>query len=156
MLRTWLRVAIGILDVLGAATGIALTAFDMTRPTPAAGLGIAALFLTLFGFGIVSGILLLRAHPAALPCNRVYWLLQAPAFASPYLTYAFAAGLAAPIWLQLRPLHWGIEGHVGAMFMFYIGGAQPVMLAVNLFALALAVLLIRARRLGPVAASSGS
>lgn len=149
-MRNWMRLGIGILDIVGGLLGIVVTAFQMKRADTAVELVIVSLFLGLFGFGIVSGVLLVRSHRAALACNRAFWILQVPAFSSPWVTYAFAVGISLPVTVQFIPLQARIGWFFGSDFLFFVGGMRPVTFSLNLAALVLVIVLVRAHlRLSP-------
>jgi hypothetical protein len=131
----WERRLFGIAALGGSFTGLAaggtLVASELS--------GLAKLFvvpfLGLYLWGIWCGLRMIEVGDGALRANRWFWLAQVPMFMTPWLGYKFTSGLVG--WLAFKaPMQWQVQGRFGSEFEYSILEGKPLMLGINVVALA--------------------
>lgn len=142
-------VVLGVLGIGGAAWGLAAmvgAASSMARPSFPT-LLLLGLSAALFVFAGYCGVRALQRAPGWLRLNQVLWAIQVPVVASPFVSYSFAAGGFLSAWLQLYPpLRVGWNIWLGSTYTISIGTQGPVVVGINLLALAIAWYLMRLQR----------
>lgn len=138
-MKQWQRRALGILALGGGAVGIsAFLALIMTRSNPLEWF-FCSLFILLYAWGVWCGVRLLERQPGSERSMLKYWLIQIPAFGSPYLGYFMASGFHATVALQLDPLKFNGNFMFGSTANYsLLQPEQPWFIGVNLFALGIA------------------
>lgn len=139
---TWLRRTSGVLTLGGSATGVAAI-LDLLAGTiaPVATIVIGVAFLALFAFGIAVGVLLLESHPRAARLATAYWVLQIPFVSSGVFSYQFSTG--AFVTAAVASGTFQFNAGFGAGFNFLLFSGAPLVVGVNLLAVAMTMLLWR-------------
>lgn len=146
-MRIWQRRMLGILAVGGGAVGVVVCLAMFARQ-----MGPLSYFLILFGsaiygWGIWCGVKLLEAAPGASGSNRWFWAIQIPVLQSPVIGYVFSSGALLDIYAQANPLKFGFNWLVGSQFNYeLLQPGKPLVVGVNVFALAAFLVLSSARR----------
>ncbi len=146
---SWLSTTLGVVGVGGAAWGLlALGVSFRNTQLSASSVVISALFCVLFMFGGYAGVLAIRRSRGWLHFTTLFWLIQVPVLSSPVISYAFASGGFVTAWLQLYPpIHVGTNFFLGSTFTFNLfTSGVPFAIGVNVIALAVSFLLVRAHR----------
>jgi len=121
---------------VGFAASLALL---FTRSNPLEWLVCIAV-TTLYAWGIWCGVKLIEAQPGAERSNFKYWLVQIPAFSSPIIGYFLSSGFHVTASIQFSPLKLNGDFLVGSKFNYSLMQTdQPVVVGVNVFALAIAM-----------------
>ncbi|MGN2254357.1 hypothetical protein ACFWZ4_13340 [Frateuria sp. GZRe12] len=109
------------------------------------------LFMGLYAWGVWSGLRMLEGSPGAVRANFRFWLLQVPAFSSSVIGYFFASGFHLTVTLQWSPLKLNANFLLGSTFTCSLLQAdKPLGAGINVFALLIALWLLRQmRRLPP-------
>ncbi|HTX74851.1 MAG TPA: hypothetical protein VMD29_01510 [Terracidiphilus sp.] len=153
-MKTWLRLLLVTLTVGGGFTGAAAMLEAMRNARGFPQLLVLIVFLGLYGFVVVSGLILVW-NPARTRPVLAALALQVPWLSSTVLTYNFASGMCLEIALG-PPQETGRFGlyaawymHFGAYFRFHVGGSgdDPLAFGVNVIALVLFILVLRSNRL---------
>jgi hypothetical protein len=144
----WLPVLFGLLGIGGASWGLLALAMTVGKLKLSLGtLCVLALAAALFLFAGYCGVRALQRAPGWLRLNQVLWSFQVPLLVSPAVSYAFASGGFFTIWLQLHPqVKLGWNGFLGSSYSINLFTPGPVILGVNLLAVALAYYLARLQR----------
>ncbi|MFT3805451.1 hypothetical protein [Arenimonas sp.] len=138
-MKSWQRRALGILALGGGAVGIsAFLALIMTRGNPIEWF-FCSVFILLYAWGVWCGVRLLEQQPGAERSMLKYWLIQVPAFGSPYFGYAMSSGFHATVALQFNPMKLNGNFLFGSSANYSLLQAdQPWFVGANLFALGIA------------------
>ncbi|AXK71260.1 hypothetical protein DWG18_02450 [Lysobacter sp. TY2-98] len=150
-MKVWQRRVIGILGVGGGAIGIAaVTSVVAQQHNPIEWL-FSLIFAALYAWGLWCGVRMLEGSPDAERKNLIFWLVQVPVFSSPVLGYFFANGFHLTVSVQASPLNFNANFFLGSTFTYsLLQSDKPWILGVNLFALGVALWLVRVmRRLPP-------
>jgi hypothetical protein len=103
-LKVWQRRFVGILSLGGGALGAALALQLMFSSDNALGGVACLLFAATYGWGMWCGVRLLEAQAGASRSAFWYWLIQVPAFGSPFAGYFLTSGFHVTALLFLSPL----------------------------------------------------
>ena len=98
-------------------------------------------FIVVFSFGILAGAALIKKPALGLRLSAAFQAIQIPIVAGSAAAYALACGASFNVYKHATG--WGFNFLFGSRYCFYLNGEQPWVLGINLFALALFVLLIR-------------
>jgi hypothetical protein len=143
-MKSWLRLTLITVTVGGGFTGVALTLQLFLRPSqPLAYYLLMLAFLALFAFITVSGLVFVQ-NPQRADLLIVSLGLQIPWVSSPIIAYKLAAGFQVCIALIGGRFAGGFR--LGSDFQINVFQRLPWGAGVNLFALALLVLLLQATR----------
>ena len=118
--------------------GIAFTTQLFAQATKVFGYLILFGFIVLYGWGVFIG-LRLSEGPAPLSHLRGYFGFQVPFISSPIYVYQFCSGFHFTTSLIQSSLQW--ELRLGSEMQFAFLGSAPWGFGVNLFALAILILL---------------
>jgi hypothetical protein len=158
-MKSWLRLTLITVTVGGGFTGVAITlqALLERQGQPPLYYVFMLAFLALFAFVTVSGLVFVH-HPERTGPMIVTLALQIPWVSSPIITYKLAAGFQVSVALIGGRFAGGFR--LGSDFQINFFQQLPWGAGINLFALALLVLLLRAtpmpKALQSTAATSGS
>ena len=143
-MKLWQRRALGILTLGGGAIGIAAAlTLLLTRSNPVEWLFCLA-FIALYAWGIWCGARLLEQGPGAERSILKYWLIQIPAFSSPFVGYFLSGGFHTTVALQITPLKANANFLFGSTFNYSLmQSEQPWLVGVNVFAAGVAWWLAR-------------
>lgn len=152
-MKTWLRLLLVIVSVGGGLTGILLAIAQTVDVHSAAQVLLLILFLGLYGFVTVSGLLFAHDVRRTTPL-AIALALQIPWVSCPWFVYEFASGVWAAITVGepaekgLTGLHFGWNLLFGAHFQVTFGSSHyvPISLGVNAAAMLLSGLLMHANR----------
>jgi hypothetical protein len=143
---TWLVLLIGILSIGGAALGVtAVAALAGQGGTGVLGYVVLGVVALLYAFGAYCGVLALQRRFGWYRKNLVFWCLQVPIFATPLLSYAFAAGAHLSFWARANPWGVGTNFGLGSSFSINLFTDGPLRVGVNVFAMGVVALLMRVR-----------
>ena len=138
----WLRRVSGVLTLGGGFAGIAVIAAQFLSNVPSGvSLTISIAFILVFAWGLVAGVLVLEGSRLGTYLSLPYWLLQVPYFALPWVLYEFSSG--AQLALAVRGVGFSYSWSLGARFNLFFGSDVDWFVGVNIFALAMFVLLLR-------------
>lgn len=145
--RGWRR-ALGIGAIAGSGAGLAVLAQQaasgqVTQPTAWLLLG---LFAIAYGLGIVAGLALIEGWSIAPALGVAFWLPQALQVYSPLVSYQFWAPLNLSVWFDGSNVAVGFVCRLGAMTHLVLGGGGPWGAGLNVFAVAIAILLYMTAR----------
>lgn len=144
-MKSWLRLTLITVTVGGGFTGVALTLQLLLRPSqPLAYYLLMVAFLALFAFITVSGLVFVH-NPQRTDLLIVALALQIPWVSSPIITYRLAGGFQVSVALIGGRFAGGFR--LGSDFQINVFQLLPWGAGVNLFALALLVLLLRSTRM---------
>lgn len=155
-LPRWMRRALGILALGGGATGVVIVLSNLLANPSFGAILVMLVFLALYAFGVWAGLLMLEDSSEALAPNMLYWLLQVPVVSTNAVGYVFFSGFHLTARALLPDGAAKVDFLIGSMFKF--NAMQPQdnrYLGINLFALAVVLLLWRVAR-GRVAAPAAS
>jgi hypothetical protein len=152
-MRPWLRLLLVTVSVAGGFTGMGVVIANFANAHSAVQMTLWVVFLGLYGFVTTSGLIFLY-DPKRTPPLVAALALQIPWISSPVLVYQFAAGVLAAITLGTPEetdrigVHFGGSLFFGAHFQFRLGSNVdiPISVGVNVVAVVLLVLLVRANR----------
>lgn len=142
-MRTWQRRMIGILTLAGSGAGLAAvlqTMFGERSTISALIVYVAA--LSVYVIGIIAGVSILEGSRKFHSLAVLFWALQIPFLASPWLSYRFFSGIQLDVVLTLEPdlqFKWA----VGSFFHFFLLPGEQVALGVNLVAIYVLRLLLK-------------
>jgi hypothetical protein len=141
----WLRRTAGTLTLGGSAVGIALIALALlSSPQPIGTLVVYGLFIALFAVGIVVGVWLLESDRRGVVWGVPYWCLQIPLVSSSLISYQFATGAFINVAVT-GDAKLQFNAQVGSNFTFVLLSDAPLLIGVNVFAVAMSVLLWKRR-----------
>ena len=144
-MSAWLRRTSGILTLGGGALGITLILTQLMAGYPGSiGLLISVAFIGAYSWGIAAGVLLLEGSKEGLDLSLPYWLAQIPQFSSPWLLFEFSSGARFVVFFRQGDFH--VNAIVGSHFNFFIGSVGAWSVGVNVLAITMFALLLRARR----------
>jgi hypothetical protein len=151
-MKTWLRLIIITMTVGGGFSGFMTTSqFLFHHPEKSEPLGIllAACFCALNVFAIVSGLLFANNPRRTRPLIAVL-AISIPCIVSPFINYNFATGASIVLSAGTADGPSGFNLHaawgMGSSFEFSLMKAHRWSIGVNVFALAILVLLLRSIR----------
>lgn len=142
-------VVLGLAGIGGAALGLFAVVMGLVTGKGFPGVGTIIAFsigAVLYAFAARCGVLALQRRSGWLRKNLVLWAMQVPVLASPVLAYNFSTGLSASVWVRAWPLGAGSNFFFGSQFSVVLFTPNPLLLGVNVWALALAVYLRRLER----------
>lgn len=138
------RMALGILAVVGGAAGIVVVGWQMSLTPPFfVSRFLVFLFAVAYVFSIWCGIAMLRRKPGWLRFNLILWGAQVLSIATPVVSYSFSSGALFGIWVQVSPIRAGVHTWIGSRFELVFWRDAPVVLGLNLFALAITAYLAK-------------
>ncbi len=141
-MKEWLRLTLVTMTIGGGFTGVAITLQAMVTGREQSPLGyvLMSMFLALFAFVTVSGIVFVH-NPNRTSLLVVALVLQVPWVSSPIFAYKFAAGFQICGAVMGGNFAGGFR--LGSDFQINFFQQLPWGIGINFFALALLVLLIR-------------
>ena len=153
-MKPWLRLLLVMASVGGGFAGMALTTVEFAHAHSAVRVMLSMLFLGLYGFVTASGLIFVHDPKRTRPLVAAL-ALQIPWISSPVFVYQFAAALCAAITLGTPEetnrigIHFGGSLFFGAHFQFRFGSSVdvPISVGVNVAALVLLFLLLRANQI---------
>jgi len=137
-MNAWLRRLLLILTIGGGFVGITLTAPFFFHVDKVIAYGALLVFVALYGYGIFLGVKLSEGS-APLPHLRFYFGLQIPFLSSPVIAYRFSTGLQATIAIIQPGVRF--DWRLGSEGQFAILSSEPWGIGINIFALAIVLLL---------------
>jgi hypothetical protein len=151
IMKPWLRLLLVTVSVAGGFTGMGVVIANFANAHSAVQMTLWVVFLGLYGFVTISGLIFLYDPKRTRPLVAAL-ALQIPWISSPVLVYQFAAGVLAAITLGTPEetdrigVHLGGSLLFGAHFQFRLGSNVdvPISVGVNVVAVVLLVLLVRA------------
>jgi hypothetical protein len=155
LMSTWLRLALITMTVGGGFAGLCsvVQAFFKSEGGSPVTMGLFAVMLVFYLFVIASGLLFVQ-HPQNTRPLFAALIIQVPWFSSSWFAYKFTTGFDV-LFGMLYPqgggsltFRWNF--FLGGESQFTFGQSAPFILGINLWALAMLVLLHRSARL-PVA-----
>ncbi len=155
-LPVWQRRLFGVLPIAGASLGLTAIAMQLANQ-PFSWLNTVFLlaFAGFFLFGIAAGLALLENQAHALQANFWFWALQVPMLQNSVFGVAVASGAMLQTYLQWAPWKVGLNYYVGSSFHYSLFQAdRPGLVGLNLLALAIALVLLRADRRQQVPATN--
>ena len=153
-LKTWQARAIGILTFGGSVLGCGLMVYFGVGAWPQIlPMTIVTLFAIVFGYGVYLGVQILRGADKALEKAIPFWALQIPAIGSDFFSYNLCSG--AGFWLSINS-EWSLQFFwmLGSYATLTIGMETPASVGVNVFAVAVVVMLVKQKRAKLTAAST--
>lgn len=150
----WLRRALGILAVGGGGTGVAIGLQAIFSTTSVAAWVVGGIFVCLYGWGIWCGVRMFERGADAAGMNLVFWAIQIPLVQSRFFTYVFTSGFYLSATFQPSNTNFNFRFQLGSQFgVWFMQPGKPFVFGINLFALAIAVLLFRYWRRRPPSAA---
>ena len=145
-MKSWLRLTLITVTVGGGFTGVAITLQSLLarQSQPLVNYALMLAFLALFAFVTISGLVFVH-DPERTGLMIVSLALQIPWVSSPIIAYKLAAGFQVCIALIGGRLGGGFR--LGSDFQINFFQQLPWGAGINLFALVLLVLLLRARQM---------
>jgi hypothetical protein len=144
-MKTWLRLTLVTVTIGGGFTGVAITLqtlFGM-KGQPVINYVLITGFVALFAYVTISGLIFVQNPQRTAPLI-VALVLQIPWISSPLIAYKFAAGFQVSAAIVGGQFKGGFL--LGSDFRFNIFQQTPWGAGINLFALGLLLLLLRAVR----------
>jgi len=149
-MQMWQRRILGVLAIGGGALGIAIGVQVAASAGGVLTWVLITPFLCLYIWGMWCGVCLVENRNDSTRDNLVFWAFQVPLLQSPYFGYFFTSGLFSTITFQPSETKWGFLFWLGSKFEISLMQAgRPLVLGINLFALAIAVFLYRHSRKAP-------
>jgi hypothetical protein len=136
------NVAVGAYEAIGGLVGISIMLWVWRSSPSSLPWGSITSAVGPFGLTAAAGITLLRRQQQGLALSLIVQASQVPFWSSSASVWKFSAGVVASVWAirgDLRTL-------LGYDFSLVVGGndpLQPHLVGVNLFALAIIILLVR-------------
>jgi hypothetical protein len=137
----WFTRTLAVLGIGGGALGIAITAWLAVTAGPNLALLIFVPVIAAYVFGIHCGVAALRRSPRYLSRNAWFYWLQLPVLSTPAFVYSFVSGLQVVVGVAPPRLIWNF--YLGSTFQLFIGAGAPLVLGINLVAVAILVLIRR-------------
>ena len=140
--------ALGVAAIGGAAAGILATIVaGIARPPRGAGAELVyVLGAALYIFAGYCGVAALQRRPGWVRKNLVLWAMQVPVFISPLVTYTFTNGALLSVWLRVDSAGAGANFLFGSNLAMTLFTPGPLVLGVNILAVALALYLRKLER----------
>lgn len=130
---------IGTLEIGGGFLGIVLI-FQMIFSSDVT-LGkiiIGIIFIALYFYGILSGVLLFENHRKGIYLSKIFYLMQIPFIWFSIFGFQFVSGFHAYFFLKMRPIGVGGNFQLGSLFNINLLYPQENwVVGVNIFALAI-------------------
>lgn len=140
---SWQRRIVGVLTLGGSATGFTVSATQFVGSDyPVFTILVFMLFLLVYAFGIIAGVLILENHQRMTAVAFPFWAIQAPVLSSSWITYGFFSGAQLNLLITGEPmiqLLWG----AGASFTFVLFQGAPFSAGINLVAILICIVLVR-------------
>ena len=136
-MRTILLRLVGIFEIAGGLYGVVRMLQRLLPPGATHDSLVAVIGLLLFGFVLVSGVLLLEGSERGVQWSRWAQVLQIPLIATPVFSYALHSGAFLNVFasLQASP-RLGLDWNVATQgFVLAVGGPATSRLGINLLAL---------------------
>lgn len=149
-MQQWQRRILGILAIGGSALGITIgLQLLFSTGNPIAWL-FTSIFIGLYTWGIWCGVRMLEAHDNSAHFNFVFWAVQIPLLQSPYFGYFFSSGLFSTLTFKPSTVKFDFLFWLGSKFEYSLMQAEkPLVLGINVFALAVAAFLYSQVRKAP-------
>jgi hypothetical protein len=142
-------ITLGIVGIGGAAVGLIALVSGLVaiRAVPSLGtLAVLALGVALYAFSAYCGAIALQKRHGWLRMNFALWAIQIPVITSPVLSYTFATGALAFLWVRPSPLGAGFNFFLGSNFAINLFTPGVSMFGLNALALGVALYLRRLER----------
>ncbi len=148
LLPVWQRRLFGALPIAGASLGLTAIASQFaTLPFSWLDSFFLLAFAGFYLFGIAAGLLLLEDKDHALRPNFWFWVVQIPMLQTSVFGFAVASGGMLQIYLQWAPWKIGFNSYLASFVSYSLFQPErPGLIGLNLFALAIALVLLRAER----------
>jgi len=151
-MKTWLRLTLVTMSVGGGFTGFLLPLHSLLHSEvhSAANTSLLLLFLVMFAFVTASGLLFVYDSKRTMPL-LIALAIQIPWISNEVLVYKFSTGahfvlnMGSPEEVG-KSLYLGIDSLLGSTFSFTFNSSQemPFRIGINLVALLMVILLIKA------------
>lgn len=135
----WERRLFGVLALGGAFSGVMYILMTLSQDVHWFARLLQAPAFVFYLWGIVCGVKMLEAAPDAIEVNTWYWIVQIPCVVTPLIGGFLTSGASATIGLQSGEslLYWAF--YVGSRYHLAVLGASPIIIAVNVLAVAAVV-----------------
>ena len=148
-MQKWQWRVLGVLALGGSFTGLAIGISLLITSGSILAKAFTLPFLAMYAWGLLCGLWLLEGREGSIKQNFYFWLTQVPFFMSSVAGYSFASG--ASIYFKFQPdiSKWDFSAHFGSQFVYSFLQGKPLLLGINLFAVAVCVYLYLALRRAP-------
>lgn len=153
-MQQWQRRLLGILALGGGFTGLAVGLSLLLAPGSILGKLLSVPFLGFFTWGMVCGLRLLEGRDDALRQNFYFWLTQVPFLMSPVFGYSFSSGASLHFKYQPSLSKWDFFARFGSQFEYSLLQGKPLIIGINVAAVAACCLLVYLMRKLPPSAGS--
>ena len=137
----WFTRTLATLGIGGGSVGLAITAWLTLSSGPSVASLIFVPVIAAYVFGIHCGVAALRRSRNYLSRNSWFYWLQLPVLSSSAFIYSFVSGAQVVVGFAPPRLFWNF--YVGSTFALVIGAQAPLVIGVNLVAVAILVLIYR-------------
>ena len=149
-MKRWERRALGLLAAGGGFLGVVLGVSLLVSPGNLLAKLLLLPFIALYAWGVRCGVLMLESDPRAVRSSIWFWALQTPYFMSPVFGYFFASGSLLYVTYSPAETSLGALYRLGSQFEYSLLQAdKPLVVGINLFAVAVLCLLVFRLREAP-------
>ncbi len=135
----WERRLFGVLALGGAFSGVVFIVMTLSQDVHWFARLLQAPAVVFYLWGIVCGVKMLEAAPDAIEVNTWYWIVQIPCVVTPLIGGFLTTGASVTIGLQSGEslLYWAL--YLGSRYHLAMFNASPIIIAVNVLAVAAVV-----------------
>jgi|GEM_PF-1829429 len=135
----WERRLFGVLALGGAFSGVVFILMTLSQDAHWFARLLQAPAFAFYLWGIVCGVKMLEAAPDAIEVNTWYWIVQIPCVVTPLIGGFLTTGASVTIGLQSgESLLYGAM-YLGSRYHLAMFNASPIIIAVNVLAVAAVV-----------------
>lgn len=140
------RRVLGVLALGGAFTGAIFIRMTLTQDEPWFARLLQLPVFAFYLWGIVCGVKMLEGAPDAIEADTWYWIVQIPYVVTPLISGYFTSGASDTVGVQAGDTlpHWAL--YLGSRYKLAVFDFSPMIIGVNVFALAAVVWLKRRAR----------
>ena len=148
-MQKWQLRVLGVLALGGSFTGLAIGASLLVAQGSILAKAFSLPFLALYVWGLFCGLWLIEGREGAVRQNFYFWLTQAPYFMSSIAGYSLSSGSSIYFTYQPSITKWDLSANFGSQFVYSFLQGKPLILGINLFAVAVCVYLFLLLRREP-------
>jgi hypothetical protein len=152
-MNKYLKITVSLLQVLGGLLGIALICINfLSGQLTMIGVMFNFAFVLVFAFGIMAGVVLIKKEKPGILLSMIFQAMQIPVLIGPKLSYILFTGACFNIYKHA--MGFGFDFYFGSRYYFNINSGEPWLTGINIVALVLFILLLRASMFGAASAQS--
>ncbi len=147
-MNEWIRRILGASSLIGCGAGLAVVWLTVQQGMPNFLTGmLVCLFSLLYGYGAVTGVMLLQKHPHGVTANFFYWATQTVQYTTVVASYLFWTPAAVLMWWNGSRGKLEFAAQLGTTFRFTMAEiGTEARIGLNVLAIAACVYLFRQSR----------